>query len=331
LKKIVICRYAAIGDLIITTPLYPLLKKDGWHITVDTSITGEQILRHNPYIDKITVFTDTDNIKEHLKELEGKFDRVLNLSESIERTLAVVPWEEIYNAPKDEREARCNVNYYDHTLKLAGYDITGRRGEMYFRPFENVMARDFMKKFRRKFVIAWALSGSSTHKAYPYAEIVARAFLNKHEDAVIITLGDTVTELIEFDHPRSINKAGRWNIRKSLIMTKFVDLVIGPDTGLLHAAGCFTTPKILLHSAASPTNLSKNWINCTDLQSGVECQPCYRLLFDTDICEKDKEFDQSICMSYLRPERVWNALESEYEKWRTHGNPVCREQVVSCG
>ena len=320
MSKILVTRIGAIGDCVIITPALKMLKADGHNVTVETKDVGAQILRHNPNVDRTIIHDLPEGVDLDLywKQLAEPFDKHINLGGSIEDTLAVGPFNPLYTASREEREAKCNVNYYDHTLKLCGYDVTGMRGELYFSQVEHQFARSERKKYRNKFLILWAMSGSSTHKAYPYAEYVAGKFLDNHEDAVIITVGDYVAELLEFNHPRAISKSGKWPIRKSLIMTDYADLVIGPDTGLMHAAGCFPTNKILLHSAASPDNISKYWLNCKDMSAGVECQPCYRLLFDLDICQQDKRFDTSICMAQLDPFKVYEEIESQYERWR-HG------------
>ena len=42
-----------------------------------------------------------------------------------------------------------------------------------------------------------------------------------------------------------------------MILTKLVDLVISPDTGVLHASGAFDTPKIGLLGHTTIENITK--------------------------------------------------------------------------
>jgi len=99
--------------------------------------------------------------------------------------------------------------------------------------------RSYRKKHKGKFLILWSLSGSSGHKTYPFTEFVAKGFLDKHPDAMILTVGETLCELLEWSHPQTKCYSGKWPIRKSLIMAKYADLIIAPETGIANAAGCF--------------------------------------------------------------------------------------------
>jgi ADP-heptose:LPS heptosyltransferase len=46
-----------------------------------------------------------------------------------------------------------------------------------------------------------------------------------------------------------------------MALTKFVDLVISPDTGVLHASGCYDTPKIGLLGHTTIENITKYFKN----------------------------------------------------------------------
>ena len=63
-----------------------------------------------------------------------------------------------------------------------------------------------------------------------------------------------------------------------MVMTKYADLVVGPETGILNAAGCFPTPKITLLSHSRHENLCKYWENDYCLApEGAFCHPCHVL------------------------------------------------------
>jgi ADP-heptose:LPS heptosyltransferase len=89
--------------------------------------------------------------------------------------------------------------------------------------------------------------------------------------------------------------AGELSMRRALLLTRHVDLVIGPETGVMNAAGCFDTPKIVLLSHSNHTNLTRDWKNVYPLQSPSECSPCYRIVGDTDICWKVTDKESPIC------------------------------------
>jgi len=320
-KKALLIRYGAVGDNIFMTPVFPLLKAEGYHVTLETIDTGKMVLRHDPNID---VFIDhdksippDDRLKEHWEKISRGYDRVINFSESIEGTLSKVEWRDDFHWSKERRHLKCNKNFYDHTLEWAGYpEVKGRNGTLYFSPFEERLAKDYRRKYHDKFLILWSMSGSSPHKAYPYAEFVAVKFLNDHPDAMIMTVGDILCQLIEWNHPRTKNYSDIWDIRQSLVMTKYVDLVVGTDTGLMQAAGCYDTPKIIMHSSNTKENVSKHWEKCIDISANVECQPCHRLHYTAKWCLKDPRTRTPLCMAQIKPEYLYSMMQMIYEDWR---------------
>jgi ADP-heptose:LPS heptosyltransferase len=320
MKKVLVIRLGAIGDMIIITPLLRLLKQDGYYVTLYTKKSGAHILKHNPNIDKVLLHDDDIKLDElealYIKISRG-YDKVVNLSMSIEGTLVKTEGRSDFNWDQVKRHAACNVNYYDRTNDLGGYIETGLNGELFFSPLEHSQARKFRRKYAGRFMVIWVLSGSSYHKAYPYAEYVAKA-LCKYPEIMICTVGDAMAELLEWDLLNTKRYANRWEIRKSMIMTKYADLVVGPDTGMLHAAGCYDTPKILLLSSATDENISKHWKNKHVLTANVECYPCHRLITTLQACPLEPGLGTPVCMSQLHSKSVFNAIESEYLKWRNH-------------
>jgi ADP-heptose:LPS heptosyltransferase len=317
MKKALVIRLGAIGDCIVITPLLKLLKQDGFHVTVYTKKTGMEVLKCNPNIDKLILFPDKENADTFFPKIEGQYDKVVNLSGSIEGDIArITKGNEHHLKSREAIRKACDVNYYDHTNKKGGYETTGLTGELYFSPLEHSEAKRFIKKFKGRFVILWSLAGSSYHKTYPYSEYVARALL-QYPNIVILTIGDAIAQLLEWNLPNTKNYADKWSLRKSMIMTKYVDLVIGPDTGILHAAGCFDTKKILLLSAVSENNIAEHWKNKKVLSAPVPCNPCFRIVYNRDGCPLEPGLNSPVCMSGLPAKLVFNAIEEVYKQWRS--------------
>ena len=315
----------------MATPLLRLLKEDGYNVTVNVTRRGKDIIKHDPHIDKIVEYVDNtvpnEKLGEYWTELAKGFDRFINLSESIEKGLLAIEGSADYNLSKFERHAKFNVNYYDRTLELGGYGhIKGLNGELYFSRKEEEEAQAFRKRFKDKFIVLWGLSGSSFHKAYPFSELVAKAFLDKYKDAMIVTVGDSLCEILEWQHPRTFCYSGKWPIRKSLIMTKYADMVIGPETGVMAAAGCFDTPKAIMLSQASKENLTKYWKNCSSLSAQADCQPCHQLHYTLDSCKLLDGLKAPVCMGELKPITLLYAMDKVYHEWRDSHELVNRER-----
>lgn len=318
-KKCLIIRYAAYGDMLIVTPIIRLLHKRGYKVDIETKQSGKIILKNNPFINKIILHKqelDGKELEAHWKEIGKGYDKVINLTESIEASLALVPWQKEYNLSQEERREMCDVNYYERTFELAKMKfIPGLTGEIYFTPYEMDKARRSYSRYKNKFVILWGLAGSSMHKAWPYMEYAARAFMDAHEDVVIFTVGDDICRLLEFDHPNVKQKCGKWGMRHSIAFAQYANLVIGTDTGFSHGAGIWRTPQILLLSAQSEENISKHWRNCVTLTSEASCYPCFKLHYGLETCELN-ENRLPKCMAELMPGKVLNAMEDVYKEWR---------------
>jgi ADP-heptose:LPS heptosyltransferase len=321
-----VLRWGAFGDHIQSTPVIRALKNDGYHVTVHTSERGLPVYKNNPHIDGIIEYKD-DTVKQkdlesYWKELGSHYDKFVNLSGIVEGGLlkseaikdSGVDW------PKEQRHAECNKNYSEEMLRHAGYtdfDNLRMNGELFPTIEEASRIGGFIRnKFKNKFVILWSLAGSSYHKAYPWAEWVALKFLNRHEDAYIITVGDEVCQILEWEHPRTLSKSGVFDIRTSLLLTKYVNLVVGTETGVLNAAGCFDTPKIVLLSHSTHENLTKYWMNVVPLHANVPCYPCHILHYTRRSCPCDRITGAPACMVELDKMKVFDEIERIYQRWK---------------
>lgn len=302
-EKALVIRYGAYGDMIITTPIYRILKEEGYHVTVNTIPDSMCVLENNPNIDDFVLqqryAVPSDLLHFYHAELQKKYDRMINLCESVERSLLFEERDaNLFYLSQKERHEIANVNYSDRSLEIAGLNIRGVRPEMYLSEKEEVLGKWFKNKNKNTFNVLWQLSGSSTHKLYPYADIVMEELLNKYDDIVFyLSAGFNQVQVMDWNHPRVKSTIGKWPIRLSLIMPKFMDLVVSPETGVLNAAGAFDTPKIGLLTHSSIENLTKYFSNDYSIQSSVKCSPCHRLVHTEEFCEVDDKFGLPICMS----------------------------------
>ena len=301
------------------TPLLRALKKDGHHVTLNCNQRTFDVLKHNPNIDKFILNTKDmkiPDLNEYWKELGKGFDESINLSGSIEERLLRKEGSESFYWPHHKRHNACNLNYVEITLRDGGHEGSDPKTELHFTPLEHQEAKKWKKKYKDYFTILWSLSGSSFHKTYPYAEYVAMALMKKYPDILIATVGDEICGLLEWRHERTKCYSGNWSIRKSFIMTKYVDCVVGTETGVLNAASAFDTPKVIMLSHSSEENLTKHWDNCTNLGANVECRPCHRLIYTLEACPLEPGLRAPVCMSQLHSRAVFNAIEEVYIKWR---------------
>jgi ADP-heptose:LPS heptosyltransferase len=318
-KTALLIRYGAIGDLVMATPVLRQLKKDGYYVVMNMH-SNSVALVGNPNIDA-TIKQKQDEVPNkklayYWKKLGYGFDKVINLSESIEGTLLKMEGRHDFHLPIEDRRKTCNINYMDQTMKWAGYDNKGELPELFFTKDEHRWAKKFRKKYEDKFIILISLSGSGIHKVYPYMENVITQFLENYPDAIAVTIGDMICKILEWDHSRTLSWSGNLPLRKSLILTKYADLVIGTETGILNAASCFDTPKIVFLSHSTKENLTKYWKNCEAIEPNVKCYPCHQLHYSKKTCVLNSKTDSPICMTMIRPEQVLIRIEKFYKESR---------------
>ena len=317
-KRALIVRLGAYGDMIIITPILQYLKDNDYHITLNTSKRGLQLFKHDPRIDKFIEYKDNsvplDKIHEHWDTQQAKFnaDFYCNFSESIECNLAFQSRQPQYIFTKKERHDLCNKNYYDETARWAHLDIDTPRPSLNFSDKEDSQAKSYVK--RDKFNILWCLSGSGKNKVYPWTDHVMEKVIKQYPDVHFITIGDERCQILEdvyerFSKENLTELSGKISIRESMCLTKHVDLVISPDTGVLHASGCYTTPKIGLLGHTTIENITKHFINDYSVESPAECAPCYRLIYNYQVqCPIDPLTNASWCMNKISPERVYEQV-----------------------
>lgn len=320
--RYLVVRIGAFGDALITTPLIRCLKKQGHEVYYLMSERGEQMLRHNPYIDKAIMHSDdsvaNDKLGEYFDRIakDNKCDKVINLCESIEVRLAVMSDYPMWNWSKKERREYCNKNYYEYTFEHAGFSAEGisLKPEMFFTQAEEDFIAEFRKRFIGQQLILWGLSGSARQKTYPYVPYIANDLLKKYKNVVFVLVGGEACKVLECafpKHHRIIKMSGAFTMRQSCLLTKYSSIVVSPDTGLLHAAGCWDTPKIGLLTHSTIENITKHFVNDFSIESEAVCAPCFRLIKDAEKeCLHERETKACLCMGKegMKPEKIFNRI-----------------------
>ncbi len=244
-KKALIIRYGGFGDVLQTTTLFRPLKEEGYHITVNTTSRGHTLLQGDKLIDDF-ILQQTDQVpnrelREYWGLLAPGFDKVINLSESIEGGLLVpgprvevvdgvrvpVKAREEYYWSHEKRHTLLNRNYVEEIHRIA--DVPFSRPEVRFfpSPMEQFSVNKLRKKFKVKKLVVWALSGSSIHKTYPWTHMVVEDVLHSTRDYGFVFVGDEQSKLLEdaiFEYigpnNRVIYKSGGISIRQTLALAK---------------------------------------------------------------------------------------------------------------
>lgn len=327
LKRCLCVRYGAIGDALIFSSIFPQLKKQGYYVTVNCAPKTHEILKHDPNIDEFIVQEEDYVPNAHLGPywaqlgVEGRWDKIINLCESIEGALLTLPDRMPFHYPHAARHRIFNVNYLERTHDIAGvpYDFNPR---FYPTDEEREWAKGIVSKINGP-IVAWSLNGSSVHKVYPWVNIVTN-WLAERTPAHIFLLGDAhsgseletglLLNLLKkggCDMNRIHPVCGKWTIRQALTFVQYVNCVVGPETGVLNSVCMEPVPKVIYLSHSSHENLTKHWKKTVVLEpeaSKCPCFPCHRMQYDWSGCHKVEETGAALCASSIKPETVFEAI-----------------------
>lgn len=324
--KYLVCRFGAYGDSVIISSVFRYLKQQGHEIYFLTSERGLQVHEHNPHIDHFIPYkTDTiplDKLTYFWSELCERIgaDVFLNFTETIERRLCKIDKiPEEFNKSKDERAKDCNYNYYEYTLEHAGIPVTPEnlKPELFFDKQTEKKAKKYLDW--DKFNILFCLIGSGVQKMYPWTPKIINALYDMYPDVNCITVGDErCKDIEEIITDKCIKLSGEIHILESLAMTKYVNLVVSPDTGILHASGCYKTPKIGLLGHTTIENITKHFENDYSIEAECHCAPCFRIIGDIHKhCPIDPQTGATFCMGIgINPLEVLDSINIVYNKWK---------------
>lgn len=296
-KTACVCRFGGFGDMLQAAVVFPRLKEQGYHLTVMTTPKGRDVIAHDPHVDDWFILDNdqvpNDELTAFWAEQAKRFDRFVNLSESVEGTLLALPGRTNHAWPPEVRKKRLNVNYHEWTAELAQVDFAPC-SLFYPTEAEETAAKALLTQgpgpgTRDRFTVLWALSGSSVHKAYPHQDAVIARMLMEMPEARIYLVGDDACRVLEQGwqaEERVSCLSGELPIRDTLALAQQAHLVMGPETGVLNAVGMDKAPhKILLLSHSSHNNLSKHWKNVQALTpEDCPCHPCHMLHYGWDHC-----------------------------------------------
>lgn len=326
MKRALVVRMGAIGDAIVAASILPLLKKQGYHVTFNAHPSTKDVLMHDPHIDEWMLqdrdFVPNDMLGPYWKMLETRYDKVINLCESVEGQLLALVGRLNHGFSDEARRALySNVNYQERTHDIAGlpHEFSGK---FYMTPSELEKARWDRRKMNGP-VVVWCVNGSSPHKVYPWVPVVAGWLLKRTPAHIVLysdpgigqQLTDAIVERLTADGcdmSRVHGIGGKWDLRRALTFAHVADCVVGPETGPLNVVGMdVTVAKVIYMSHSSPANLTKHWKNTITLSpdaARAPCWPCHRLHSTWEYCHQDEKTNAALCASSIAPERVFEAI-----------------------
>lgn len=321
-KTAAICRYGAIGDIIQTGSIAAALKAQGYHLTLYCDPTGYNIAKSDSNYDAFCV-QDKDQVPNQLlgsfwPYVAKKYNKWVNLSESVEASLLVLPDRIGSTWSQQMRHKYLDHNYLEFMHDISGTQYKWFKDGQRFVPTKEEQEWALAERVKIPGIaVLWALAGSSVHKTWPWIDVTFARLLTA-TNATIITTGDKTTQTLE-QFPAGIEKAvtegriwkraGKLNIRESLALAQVCDVIVGPETGMLNSVAFHKdVVKIVLLSHSSVNNLTRDWENTISLTPRTtSCYPCHQLHYGWENCRREPE-GVAACQKDIGPDQMWEAL-----------------------
>jgi len=309
-KRAAVVRYGAYGDALWASSLFPQLKADGYHLTVYTQEAGEEVLRHDPHVDRIIIVPNlslVDMVLHWLHE-KPKYDRFINLTHSVEGMMLPALQDPAFHWSDEARRVMWSgVNYLERVHEVADLPYIPA-ARFYPTADEEAWAKAKREEFDGPVVVLQP-SGSTWPKWWPYTERFAAMLADRGVHCVV--LGD-----IRGAPPKMPAHYGHligrdWgSIRQSMAFAILADAIVGEESALVNAAAFEPPFKVVLLSHSTHDNLTRDWINAAAVSAdGLPCYPCHRLHADATFCAFEKHTQTAGCQAVATPDKIITILE----------------------
>ena len=281
-KNVLVLKYDRIGDMVVTTPIFRELKKayPSISISVLASKENKDVIKNNPYIDKIytnyknSIFNDLPTL---LKLRKKSFDVCIELEHSVIPhaifRLKIINPKKIITIHKDGRYGvkGSELELYDYftkkdkkshfgkiwldTLIFFGIKPSSNKYDFFLSNTERDRAKSFVSSMGDKIKIGINIEGSFPEKSIQKKELeeICRGLYSQFRDIVIVILASPhkisnmkkmTSELgLDFVIPSYTTET----IIDAAALVEQLDLIITPDTSIVHIASSFDKPVVSIH------------------------------------------------------------------------------------
>lgn len=314
-KKILIIRFSSIGDIVLTSPVVRCLKQQlNAEIHYLTKQQFSELLVSNPYISK--VWTIRSKISECSKELkQEQFDAIIDLHNNLRsRLLSIVLGLPCYRFDKLNFKKWLAVQFkwnllpkkhlvdrYFEKLSAIGIKNDGE-GLEYFLP--NDMEQQ-LERLNLPGVYSVGVLGATYYTKQIPQELWEKIIPECKGPVVLIggkNEAGTGAHLKNKFPGQVTNYAGSLSLSLSAAVINNAELVITPDTGMMHIAAAFKKPMHVFWGNTIPDfgmfpyfGKDEVYVKNHEVEH-LKCRPCSKLGFDSCPkshfnCMKNQRFD----------------------------------------
>lgn len=312
IKKILILRFGAIGDVVHSTELFRSIKRKYPEISIHyAAFQGPAMnIIDDPDLDKVWIaegksYSQLSELAKKLKK--EKFDLFINLQPGIRTRVFSM----MLGTPKTVT--------YSKTFKLHAVENFWRTGKQVFPDIEldknlKLYIKEEVKNRvaglldKSNMVIAFNMGVSPTRQGrrWPqsYWTKLATKLLEDYDCEIILTGSQEDREFSEIlldISPRIRSFCGKLSINENSALLGLCDLIVSGDTGPLHVATALGVPAIGLYGAAPVSRTGPYGEKCKAAFSSLACVPCNKR--KCKFLKPDETYTP--CLIDIKPEQIF--------------------------
>lgn len=315
MNNILIIKPSALGDVIQTTCVLPVIKQNFPNTKISWFVfsQNQDIVLDHPLIDKVFTLPRPSSIQAKLqliKQLrQAKFDTVIDFQGLLRsaliaflsgckrrigfanaREMAPLFYTEKYNIPT-------TIHAVDRYLALCAKLGMPKPQEVLFPLPINTVHRDYIQQILnpipvKKPIITICPTARWQNKCWPEEHFVTLANnLQQQLNAKIFFVGapneaDIITR-IATAVPESMNLCGQLNLMEVAALLEKSDLFVGNDSALMHMAAATKTKTVAIFGPTDPKKTGPYNPLAKVIQADVPCLTCYKKTCDTMECMRE--------------------------------------------
>jgi len=290
--KVLIIRFSSIGDIVLTTPVIrAMAEQTDFEVHFLTKARFAPVLHHNPHIAKVyTIEKELGEVLTHLKKEQYSYliDLHKNLRSFRLRLALGVP---AFHFPKNNIEKWLLVNFKVNKLPeshivdryfhaVAGLEVKkDEKGLDYFLGPEDQVA--IPTPIQEKGYVVFVLGAAHFTKQIPLA--LFQKIIAKLNQPILLVGGPDQQEMggnLAQSFPERVkNYAGRLTFGQSAFLLSKAQVVLTPDTGMMHIAAAFQRPIVVIWGNTVPAlGMYPYLTNHVNIEvPNLPCRPCDKI------------------------------------------------------
>lgn len=296
MNSILVVRYGTIGDTIFASAFLRELRRNLPDAQIDflaDKIAGE-VIKNCPYINNIiSIKKKWKDIFYYIKIFK-QYDTIYFLKNDSFMTLMAflagvknrigfgILRNKFLTQTVPYKQDRNEIDCYLDLLKITGFTPNSDKTELWLDKNTNNKIEIQLQKTEKKKIIIQAYSRFSQKNWIDEYWIKVIKYLSDIKGAQIFYAGgekdfelyeNLNQKLADIKFP-PVNLCGKLSVTESFSFIKNIDLFIGIDSGLIHAAAALDIPSILLNGSTSLKRWTPRSDKCTILTKNFPCSPC---------------------------------------------------------